>query len=273
MKRLEDVKQPRLSLHEQLLLRILNVYGYMNKQTIENILCIGKSKRYVKYRIAVFLKYNIFDKFVIAPTLEMKTNEQNYAVILGKNGIAHVSNEVEKVRDPKEKNGYQANLLHSCILSSSVFEICNTLKLSGFEIDLIYDGSGDITESVFVVPDAIIIFRTDDNRFGAIYVEVERHYVTEKNIDRKLNRYSSSINDSAFAKAVDRKLSSQRVVYVTEGENKCENLIDKIAAIGRKSIDVLVTSYSNLSTNKENTLFVVPINGQKIKLTRKVNYD
>ncbi len=273
LKRVSELKFPRISDHERKVIRLLNVFGYADKEFLYKWLCPGKSRRHTESKRAAFKKYRIFEEFPVAPPKNAKNVKEHYwCIALDETGIGIASDEDERLNDKRECGAWVGNLSHDCMLTRAVMELMMTLEKNGFNPVHLYNDSGEFNQTVLLRPDGTIVFSKDD-QIGAFFIEVEKNYMDMDKISKKLNRYSAAIREKKFDAIVGHNLATARLVYIVSEEKKAENLIKKMREIGRKGFDILVATYTDLCENQDRTLYTVPFATQKIQLTRKVNYD
>lgn len=259
---------------ENLLLRILNVFGYADKKLMIDLIGEDSNERALRFRRMSMKKLKIIDEFMTGFPIgyEPKEKETYYCLALGENGIGYCANFPEGKQNKRVAESWEPRLHHDFILARVAMEICISLQQSGFEIEKLYNDSGNFNEITRLQPDGTIIFstNTENVKFGAIFIEVERHYLEQEAVARKLSRYATAIHEEKFDKAVGFDLSQVRVVYVSTTINKFNNGIEKIKTVGYKGYDLLCIEYHDLMEKHVDALYTYPFTGQKVKITERI---
>lgn len=262
---------------EELMLRVLNVFGYVDKMFIQDLIKEGMTDRTLYFRRMSMKKLKLIEEFMTGFPVgyASKEKETYYCVTLGEKGIGYASNFPEGKQLKRDPNPWEPQLHHDFMLARVVMEICLTLKNSGFEVEKLMNESGEFKKLTNIRPDGTVIFSMNEDpiRFGAIFVEVERHYLDQEAVNRKLLRYSSAINEEKFDQVVGFGLEHVRVIYVSTTKNKFNNTKEKIKAVGDKGFEILCVEYDNLVKNHIETKYTYPFTEQMVTLTEKISIE
>lgn len=269
-----DVSFIHLTDREELMLRILNVFGYIDKNFINDLIKEDMSDRTLRFRRMTLKKLRIIEEFMTGfPVGYIPIEKETYyCATLGDKGVGYASNYPEGKQIKREANPWEPQLHHDFILARVAMEICLTLEKSGYELEKLMNESGEFKDVANIRPDGTIIFSTKDgsSQFGAIFIEVERHYLDQEAINKKMIRYASGICEGKFDKIVGFDLSQVRVIYVSTTVNKFNNTVDKIKQAGNKGFEILCVEYKYLMRLHCDTKYTYPFTGQEVMLTEKI---
>lgn len=269
-----DVSFMQFTERENLMLRILNVFGYADKRLMTDLVAQEFDERAFRYRRMVMKELKITEEFLTGfPVGYVPTKKETYyCLALGDSGIGYCSNFPEGKQYKRVAESWEPRLHHDFMLSRVAMEICISLQDSGYTIEKLFNDAGSFNEIANIQPDGTIIFSTNTVpiKFGAIFIEVERHYIDQDDINRKLSRYASAIFDEKFDKAVGFELSQSRVIYVTTSTAKFNNTLEKMRRTGDKGYELLCIEYDDLLMKHKEAEYTFPFTGQKVKITDRI---
>ena len=271
----DKAKPPVITENDLMIFKIINLFGYVDRYFVEELLCPSKSKRYMQFKVAGLLKFGYLEKEYAFFPREINPNQQEkYSVYrLGDKAIKMLQKYMQVGTHSKKDSVLHGTLMaHACMLSRTVMELCISLESQQFEIVDIYNDRGNFNVETLIQPDATIVFATptDPVRFGAIYIEMERNYKNINELTKKLIRYSSAINNKKFDSVLGHPIVDSRLIYICSNISMKDDLVGKLKQIDVTGVKVLVSSYEELCLNKLDTEYEQPYASEKTKLVRKV---
>jgi len=262
--------------NEMNILRIVGVFGYIDKFFVDYWIAPNKTYRLKSYRLALLEKFNYLSSFhgFVPNELTYAMNRPYFLYSLAIEGTRFVESCFSIKLDKRKKDEDVPLLAHNTMLARCTMEICQSLIQEGFYISDIYNESGPQYDRTDIRPDATILFHTKEYKYGLIFIEMERNVRSQNIISTKLLRYSRAIENGLFERGFDQKIYTYRIIYVASSTPIAKDLAKKILEAKKPTLPVLLSSYKNICDNHENTEYTL-MNGwnKMMKITDPLPRD
>lgn len=246
-------KVPIITKEDIKLFKYLNTFKFLDYTFIEKYIYSKKNYRAVSIRCNQLKYHNYIDSIKIIKIKEAGTNKNTVS-----NTVVFLSEEGEKIlrfnlvdvnyllKDYSEHyikhQLFLANMLvhyHDAEITDVKEENTGESKEVNIYVDRVLSETevSYVSKETNIRPDGGIILSVDGKKV-LYFIEAERSYSTKDNISRKLIRQYSMFDNSIardMESLKDEKIASIRVLFISENENKMNNLINKINEIEKEN--------------------------------------
>lgn len=246
-------KKPIITEEDIKLFKYLNTFKFLNYTFIEKYIYSKKNYNAVARRCNQLKYHNYIDSIKIITIKETVANRNTVS-----NTVVFLSEEGEKIlrfnlvdvnyllKDYSEHyikhQLFLANMLvhyHDAVITDIKEENTGESKEVNIYVDRVLSETevSYVSKETNIRPDAGIILSVDGKKV-LYFIEAERSYSTKDNVSRKLIRQYSMFDNSTareMESLKDEKIASVRVLFISENENKMNNLINKINEIEKEN--------------------------------------
>lgn len=265
----------------ELMVRI-GKHGFVDMDYIYKFLYPDKKQRTINDRIAQLEKYHylIVDRTFI-PLDYTASYRTGYRIIsLGTKGIKFIHDMGYETIDSlvSMRNASPYRRYHQVQVST----VCDTLHEqyqhanSNWHLSMILNEKEAYFEDILNQPDAILLFQSLQRPeiFTAVFLEIERSYASMRSLERKLINYELSFKTNAYKEKLDKRIISNRLLFVAQTDAQRSSLQDKIMmSTHGKTICTLITGYQEITKNPLENIYFHVGNEQTCKLLSAVKND
>lgn len=258
----------------ELMVRI-GKHGFVDMDYIYKFLYAGKKQRTIHDRITQLVQHNylIVDRTFI-PLDYTTSYRTGYRIIsLGTKGIKFIHDMGYDTIDSlvSMRNASPYRRYHQV----QVTTVCDTLldqyckDGSNWILSSILNEKEAYFDDILNQPDAILLFQSiqKPDLFTAIFLEIERSYASMRALERKLINYEISFKSNAYKEKLDKRIISNRLLFVAQTDAQLAALKDKIKiSTHGKSICTLVTGYQEITNKPLETIYYHSGSEQMCKL-------